>query len=92
MPARLWESLATDSFETPPNPFPYCDSGCADTLDIGETSYAQVLADDLDGNGRLDLLVSTMNGNLYCVQTGAKAHPMKAWTAQGQGLNGFLAK
>ena len=32
-------------------------TGCADSLDLGETSYAQVLADDLDGNGKLDLLV-----------------------------------
>lgn len=72
---------------------------CADTVDIGETSYSmvcrlppclrpsralctafaltlqpglspdlfcsQVLADDLNGNGRMDLLVSTMNGNVY---------------------------
>lgn len=33
-------------------------AGCADSLDLGESSYAQVLADDLDGNGKLDLLVS----------------------------------
>ncbi len=37
-------------------------AGCADSLDLGESSYAQVLADDLDGNGRLDLLVATTNG------------------------------
>ena len=34
--------------------------GCADSLDLGETSYAQVLADDLDGNGKLDLLVRSL--------------------------------
>ena len=30
-----------------------------------------MLADDLDNDGRMDLVLSTMNGNLY--------HPLKAW-------------
>ena len=29
-------------------------AGCADTVDIGETSYATALADDPDGDGRTD--------------------------------------
>lgn len=37
---------------------------CADTVDLGENSYAAVLADDLDGDGLLELLVTTMNGNV----------------------------
>ena len=41
-----------------------------------------VLADDLDGNGRLDLLVATMNGNVYSFETPALYHPLKAWPAQ----------
>lgn len=56
-------------------------AGCADTVDIGEQSYSMVLADDLDNNGRLDLLVSTMNGNVYSLETAAMYHPMKAWTS-----------
>lgn len=56
-------------------------AGCADTMDFGEQSYSMVLADDLDGNGRLDLLVATMNGNLYALETSALYHPMKAWTS-----------
>lgn len=56
-------------------------AGCADTMDFGEQSYSMVLADDLDGNGRLDLLVTTMNGNLYALETSALYHPMKAWTS-----------
>lgn len=55
--------------------------GCADTMDFGEQSYSMVLADDLDQNGRMDLLVSTMNGNLYALETSAVYHPMKAWTS-----------
>eukprot|EP00887_Chlorella_sp_A99_P003269 scaffold9.g3269.t1 len=63
-------------------------TGCADTLDIGETSYTMVLADDLDGNGKLDLLVSTMNGNLYCIATMTPHHAMLAWPAQARSERG----
>ena len=57
-------------------------AGCADTVDIGETSYAMVLADDLDGSGHMDLVLATMNGNIYCFQTAARYHPLKAWPSQ----------
>ncbi|KAL3137120.1 hypothetical protein ABBQ32_006695 [Trebouxia sp. C0010 RCD-2024] len=67
-------------------------SGCADTMDFGEQSYSMVLADDLDGNGRLDLLVTTMNGNLYALETSALYHPMKAWTSVVHGVNCFTAR
>ena len=67
-------------------------SGCADTVDIGETSYSMVLADDIDGNGQMDLIVSTMNGNVYCFETTAPYHPLKAWTSQAQAVNGFTAR
>lgn len=50
-------------------------------MDFGEQSYSMVLADDLDQNGRMDLLVSTMNGNLYALETSAAYHPMKSWTS-----------
>jgi hypothetical protein len=51
-------------------------------VDIGEASYAAVLVDDLCGDGMLELLVSTMNGNVYMLQTRAPYHPLKTWTAQ----------
>jgi hypothetical protein len=57
-------------------------AGCADTVDIGETAYAKVLADDVDGTGKLDLILATMNGNVYCFQTGARYHPLKAWPSE----------
>ena len=57
----------------------HASAGCADTVDIGETAYASVLADDLDNDGRMDLVLSTMNGNLYCFHTGATYHPLQAW-------------
>eukprot|EP00882_Tetradesmus_deserticola_P027871 GHRQ01031008.1.p1 GENE.GHRQ01031008.1~~GHRQ01031008.1.p1 ORF type:complete len:351 (+),score=164.28 GHRQ01031008.1:777-1829(+) len=43
-------------------------SACAHTVDIGEASYAAVLVDDLAGDGKLELLVATMNGNVYMLQ------------------------
>lgn len=41
-----------------------------------------VLADDMDGNGRMDLVLATMNGNVYCFETAASYHPLKAWPSQ----------
>jgi hypothetical protein len=48
--------------------------------------------DDLDGDGALQLLVSTMNGNVYCLDTRTPYHPLKTWSAQVQGLNGQVAR
>lgn len=67
-------------------------TGCADKIDIGESSYSMVLADDLDGNGRMDLVVATMNGVVYCFETPADYHPLKAWPQQVQGVNGMVAR
>uniref|UniRef100_A0A7S0RKX6 DEX1 C-terminal domain-containing protein n=1 Tax=Chlamydomonas leiostraca TaxID=1034604 RepID=A0A7S0RKX6_9CHLO len=67
-------------------------TACADTVDIGETSYSQVLAEDLDGNGRLELVVATMNGAVYALETPAEYSPLKAWPAQVMGGNGMVAR
>ena len=56
-------------------------AGCADSIDIGENSYAMVLADDLDNNGLMELVAATMNGNVYAFQTAAEYHPLKSWTS-----------
>lgn len=48
-----------------------------------------MLADDLTGNGQIDLLVSTMNGNLYCFETDTPWEPLRSWRSQAQGRNGF---
>uniref|UniRef100_M4EZ11 DEX1 C-terminal domain-containing protein n=1 Tax=Brassica campestris TaxID=3711 RepID=M4EZ11_BRACM len=48
-------------------------TSCTDVVDIGETSYSMVLADNVDGGDDLDLIVSTMNGN--------------AWRSTDQGRN-----
>jgi hypothetical protein len=57
-------------------------SGCAHAVDIGENSYSAVLVDDVCGDGNLELLVSTMNGNVYMLQTQAPYHPLKTWSSQ----------
>jgi len=55
-------------------------TGCADVRDLGETSYSMVLAEDLDEDGRMDLVVTTMNGNVYLLDTSIPAHPLQSTT------------
>lgn len=62
-------------------------TGCADVVDIGETSYSMVLADNVDGGDDLDLIVTTMNGNVFCFSTPSPHHPLKAWRSPSQGRN-----
>jgi len=61
-------------------------------VDIGETSYSMVLYEDLDNDGYMDLLVSTMNGNVYSFKTKSRHDPLKTWTAQVHSGNGFGTK
>eukprot|EP00759_Apiculatamorpha_spiralis_P051666 PhF_6_TR538/c1_g1_i1/m.419 len=61
-------------------------------LDIGETSYSMVLSDDLNNNGYLDFVVTTMNGNVYLVETKTPWHPLKAWTSFPHGINVVSAR
>lgn len=79
-------SLVTTSFDG----YLYVIDGptsCADVVDIGETSYSMVLADNVDGGDDLDLIVSTMNGNVFCFSTPAPHHPLKTWRSPNQGRN-----
>ncbi|KAG1365845.1 Protein DEFECTIVE IN EXINE FORMATION 1 [Cocos nucifera] len=62
-------------------------TSCADVVDIGETSYSMVLADNIDGGDDLDLIVSTMNGNVFCFSTPSPHHPLKEWRSPNQGRN-----
>lgn len=39
--------------------------------------YSMVLADNIDGGDDLDLVVSTMNGNVFCFSTPSPHHPLK---------------
>ncbi|XP_022889012.1 protein DEFECTIVE IN EXINE FORMATION 1-like [Olea europaea var. sylvestris] len=62
-------------------------TSCADVVDIGETSYSMVLADNVDGGDDLDLIVTTMNGNVFCFSTPSPHHPLKAWRSSNQVRN-----
>ncbi|XP_052176758.1 protein DEFECTIVE IN EXINE FORMATION 1-like isoform X2 [Diospyros lotus] len=53
-------------------------TSCAAVVDIAETSYSMVLADNVDGGDDLDLIVTTMNGNVFCFSTSTPHHPLKA--------------
>jgi hypothetical protein len=39
--------------------------------------YTMVLADNVDGGDDLDLIVTTMNGNVFCFSTQSPHHPLK---------------
>jgi len=71
-------------------------SGCATKLDIGEHTYAQVLADDVLGRGKIDLIVATMNGNVFAFATESVVsdkHPLRAapaYTSRQAGQAGLL--
>ncbi len=67
-------------------------TGCVEKVDLGEHSYAMVLADDLTGNGMLDLVVSTMNGNVYALATQTPFDPLLSWTSANQGRNVHTAR
>jgi outer membrane protein assembly factor BamB len=64
-------------------------SGCFDKIDVGERVYSMVLADDVLGNDKLDLVVCTMSGNVYLFGTTIDYHPMNALQAQSRTGNGF---
>jgi len=64
-------------------------SGCTHKIDIGEKSFSQVLADDFTNTGKMQLIVSTMNGNIFVLDTQAFYHPLKAQLEEYHSTNGF---
>lgn len=58
------------------------ETACVDARDIGEDSYSMVLVDDVTNNGKLDFVVTTMNGNVLLFETEALFHPLRTWTAE----------
>lgn len=68
------------------------DGKCATAIDVGETSYSMVLADDLTGDGRLDLLLSTMSGNVFCFGTRMwDTHGFTVWPSQSRRHGNILS-
>jgi hypothetical protein len=65
---------------------------CANKFDLSEKTFAQILVDDVMGRGKMDLVVATMNGNVFCLATEAPFTPLKAWPSSTHALNGFTAR
>lgn len=64
--------------------------GCAERIDIGEHIYSVPLVDDVTGNGFLDVIVGTMNGQVMLLETSVPAHTLNTWTSfPKHRLNGF---
>lgn len=51
-------------------------TGCVSKIDIGEDIRSMVLADDVSGDGKLELLATTMNGEVLTFRTPLPAHPL----------------
>eukprot|EP01128_Nolandella_sp_AFSM9_P007561 TRINITY_DN4183_c0_g1_i1.p1 TRINITY_DN4183_c0_g1~~TRINITY_DN4183_c0_g1_i1.p1 ORF type:complete len:765 (-),score=159.74 TRINITY_DN4183_c0_g1_i1:146-2440(-) len=62
---------------------------CAESIEIGGTSHTMVLSDDLTGNGMMDWLVSTDDGDLYLIGTEAEYRPLWSWPSENHGCNGW---
>jgi outer membrane protein assembly factor BamB len=68
-------------------------AGCRDVIDIGETSYSMPLVDDLTGNGKMDIVLATMNGNVYAFESmDTEFDPLNAWTSQVHSVNNLVAR
>jgi hypothetical protein len=66
-------------------------TGCYEVVDLGEKSYTMVLADDLTGNGLMDLVVTTVSGGVTVFETRTPFHPLKAWPRRHKSFNGGTA-
>ena len=65
--------------------------GCFEVIDLGEKSFSMVLADDITGNGKLDLIVTTVSGSVNVFETSTPFHPLKQWLSKPHSINGFTA-
>ena len=65
--------------------------GCADTVDLGgEHMSATPLVDDVNGDGKLDILLTTLSGQVVLVGTTVSYHPLNTWdTFPKHRSNGF---
>ena len=59
---------------------------CTSAVNLGDSSDAMVLFDDLASNGEMDLLVATTGGSVYSIRTTSPYHPLKTRTSLFPGL------
>jgi len=63
---------------------------CAERVDIGEHINTAPLIDDVTGDGFLDVVVGTMNGQIMVLETSIAYHPLNAWSSfPNNRMNGF---
>lgn len=66
--------------------------GCVvSTVHVGEKSSTMVLADDITGNGKVDLLLTSLQGGVFVFEAPAAFHPNKRWASKVKGVNGVAA-
>jgi len=66
--------------------------GFVDKIDLGENSLSMVLVDDVTGDGKLDFIVATMNGNIYCLGTTTPYHPLRVSKSRTERRNSIVFK
>jgi len=58
-------------------------TGCTSKFDLGgEESYTMALVDDILGHGKLDILISTFQGSVFCLTSEHVFSPLAAFTTQ----------
>jgi hypothetical protein len=67
-------------------------TNCTQRIDLSESSYSMVVADDVNNDGLLDLVVGTLSGTVAVFETNTKFHPLKSWTGAIQSFNGQTAR
>ena len=60
---------------------------CIQTVDIGEYTDVDILSDDVTGDGRMDLLLATSDGNLMRFETSTPYMSRRGWRSAKQGRN-----
>ena len=64
--------------------------GCAERVDVGEHIASVPLVDDVSGDGYIDILLGTVNGEVMLLETKIPYHPLNAWPSFPKGrTNGF---
>lgn len=54
-------------------------SGCADRVDMGSSSTAMILADDVTGRGQMELVLLSDNRKVALLETNIRYDPRRAW-------------
>jgi len=64
---------------------------CYDRIDVGDHLFSTPLLEDVTGDGQLDLVLGTVNGQVLTIETSIPSHPKNVWSGfpRYRGGNGF---